>query len=386
MAIPPIPVLHVHTLPVISGSGLNTFLSMKAQQEAGFEVALACAPGGPLLDLVEKHGMRVWRLKHMVWGIDPIQDVLAVLELHSLIRRQAYTIVHTHNSKAGFLGRLAARMAAAPVIVHTVHGFAFHDKEPRWKQTFYRLLERLAAAWCDKLILISQPLVEWAHRERIGNPSQMVKIYSGIDLDAFRKPSDCAALRRSFNLSAEEVVVGEVAKLWEGKGHAVLFRAAAALMPSCPKLRLILIGEGPLRSTLEQLAIAMGIFDHVIFAGFREDIPALTQMLDIAVLPSFFEGMGRAVIEAQAAGKAVVASRVGGIPDLIENGKTGLLAPPGDHKALAEAIGQLYQDAGLRHRLGLAAQQAVDSRFDIQTMNKQILQVYDELLTMKGIR
>ena len=380
----PVKVLHVHTLPVISGSGLNTFLSMKGQHEAGFDVELACAPGGPLLGLVEKNGIAVHRLKYMVWALNPVHDLLAVPELCRLMRRSGYAVVHTHNSKAGFLGRLAARLAGVPVIVHTIHGFAFHDKEPRWKQALYRALERLAAGWCDKLILISQPLVEWAKKERIGKPSQMVKIYSGVDLDAFRKPADSIALRRSFGLSPDEVIVGEVAKLWEGKGHDVLMQAIASVASRCPKIRLMLIGEGALRSALEQSAKRLSIAERVIFTGFREDIPALTQLLDIAVLPSLFEGMGRAIIEAQAAGKAVIGSRVGGIPDLIEDGKTGLLVPAGNSEALARAIEQLYHDGELRTRMGLTSQQAVDARFDIRTMNRQILRVYDELLTMKG--
>lgn len=380
-----IKVLHVHTLPVISGSGLNTFLSMKGQSQAGFEVELACAAEGPLLRLAEDNGMRVLRLRHMVWGINPIKDVLAVFELSTLISKNRYTIVHTHNSKAGFIGRLAARLAGASVIVHTVHGFAFHGREPGWKCLFYRFLERLAAGWCDKLIMISQPLMDWAIKERIGKPGQMVTIYSGIDLTAFRQISDSTSIRKSLGLEADDVVVGEVAKLWEGKGHAVLFQAATEILGRCTKLKLLLIGEGALRPSLEALAAQLGISGQVVFTGFREDVPQLTQLLDIAVLPSFFEGMGRAVIEAQAAGKPVVGSRVGGIPDLIQDGKTGLLVPAGDVKALADAIEQLYHDPELRKRLGDAAKLAAGSRFDATTMNQQIIQVYQELLANQGM-
>lgn len=374
-------ILHVHTLSVISGSGLNTFLSMQGLPKDRFAVALACAPGGELIDWVESQAMPVYRLNHMVWAIHPLKDLLVIGELARLMRRGRYHLVHTHNSKAGFVGRLAARLAGVPAIVHTVHGFAFHTHEPRWKQRFYRKLEQMAAGWCDKLIFISQPLVDWAKKEHIGQDGQGVKIYSGIDLDAFRRQGDGLSLRVSLGLAADHLVIGEVAKLWKGKGHAALLQAVAALADDYPQLRLLLIGEGGLRGSLQALAQQLGIANRVIFTGFRSDIPALTQILDIAVLPSLFEGMGRAVIEAQAAGKPVVASRVGGILDLIEDGHTGLLVEPGDIEALAEALRKLCADAVLRRQLGEAAQRSADGRFAVQTMNRQIIQVYDELLS-----
>lgn len=379
-------VLHIHTLPVISGSGLNTFLSMKAQKEAGFEPALACAPNGPLLELVERNGMTVHRLRHMVWAINPLQDLPAVFELRRLIKSRGYTVVHTHNSKAGFLGRLAGRLAKAPVIVHTIHGFAFHDQEPAWKRALYKSLERQAAGWCDKLIVISQPLIDWAIKEAIAPAGKMVKIYSGIDLDAFRKPADVRALRASLGLSEQDLVVGEVAKLWEGKGHDVLLKAAASLAQRVPSLRVLLVGEGGLRPKLAALADSLGIRGRVIFAGFREDVAAITQTLDIAVLPSLFEGMGRAVIEAQAAGKPVIGSRVGGIPDLIQHQATGLLVDPGDVSGLAASMAQLCENPAMRKELGEAGSRSVGERFDARTMNQQIIKVYDELLAMKGKR
>lgn len=381
---PRLRVLHVHTLPVISGSGINTLLSMCGQREAGFDVELACAPGGPLLELVEQHGMRARPLRHLVWPIHPFHDPLVVWELVRLMRRQRYTIVHTHNSKAGFVGRLAAKLAGVPIIVHTVHGFAFHEHEPWWRRQLYRGLEQLAAHWCDRLIMISQPLVEWALRAHIAPRAQMVKIYSGIDLKAFRQPIDRARLRAALGFQDHEFVVGEVAKLWRGKGHEVLFRAAANLTDRLPSLRLLIVGEGGLRPFLTRLSEDLGIRERVVFTGFRQDIPALTQVVDVAVLPTQFEGMGRAVLEAQAAGKPVIASRVGGVPDLIVDGQTGLLVDPGNVDQLADAIWQLSQHPEQRRQLGEAAQRAVDERFDAATMARQIVQVYKEVLAQKG--
>lgn len=373
-------VLHVHTLPVISGSGLNTLLSMRGQREAGYDVQLACAPGGALVDEVQRTGMVVHPLRHMVQPLRPIQDMLAVIELHRLIRRHRYTIVHTHNSKAGFIGRLAARLAGAPVIVHTVHGFAFHRYERWWRRRLFLWLERLAARWCDHLVMISEPLIDWALRERIAPRAKMTKIYSGIDLDLFRRPVDTAAVRNRLGLTADDLVIGQVAKLWHGKGHEVLFRAAARLKDRLPQLRLLVIGEGELGPRLQRLAQELGLGERVVFTGFRTDIPALTQAMDVAVLPSLFEGMGRAILEAQAAGKPVVASRVGGIPDLIIDGQTGLLVEPGDAEQLSEALWRLSSQPELRRRLKEAALHSLDGRFDAHTMTRQLDTLYQHLL------
>ena len=387
-ASPRVGVLHVHTVPVVSGSGINTLLSMDGLPRDRFEPALACgrglSPGEPLLELVEQRGMAVHRLRHMVWGLNPLQDVLVVWELVRLMRRHRFTVVHTHNSKAGFVGRLAARLAGVPAVVHTVHGFAFHDQEAPWKRWLYRTLERLASGWCDRLIMISQPLVDWAVRDRIAPRERMVKIYSGIDLGAFHAPADRDRVRASLGLPQDAFVIGEVAKLWDGKGHDVLFEASAQLAARIPSLRVLVVGDGELRPSLERLAQRLGIAPRVCFTGFRDDVPSLLRALDVAVLPSRFEGMGRAVVEAQAAGRAVVASRVGGIPDVIEHERTGLLVPPGDAQALARAIERLHREPSLREQLGQAARRAVNERFDARTMVRQIIGVYDALLSHSG--
>ena len=373
-------VLHVHTLPVVSGSGINTFLTMRGQSRDGFNVELACADGGALIAQVEQAGMRVRKLRHMVWPLHPWHDPLAVLELARLIRREKYAIVHTHNSKAGFIGRLAARLARAPVVVHTVHGFSFHANESRGKQMFYRVLERVASGWCDMLIVISQPLIDWALAERIAPASKMVKIYSGIDVERFRAPVDVGQVRASLGLGKDDFVVGEVAKLWPGKGHGILLRAAAMLRGRAPNLKVLLVGDGELRSELERDVQALHLKERVVFAGFREDVPAITRSLDVAVLPSLFEGMGRAVIEAQAAGCAVIGTRVGGIPDLIRDGDNGLLIEPGSAEALATAIDRLYRNPDYRRQLGDAAARGVDERFSEETMVRETIAVYERLL------
>jgi len=380
-------VLHIHTLPIISGSGINTFLTMEGMDKSRFEVQLACAPGGPLIDLVVGNGMKVTTFRNMVQPVDPLRDSLVTMDIWSFLRKNSFHIVHTHNSKAGFTGRLAAKLAGTCAVIHTVHGFAFHAEEPFWRRALFRNLERLAAHWCDKMIFISQPLIDWAIGERISSKDKIVKIYSGIDLDRFRPLSEEQQRRhrRKWNLGPGDAVVGMVSKLWEGKGHRVLITAFKKVTQEVENARLVIVGEGYLLGELTSQTKALGLDGSVLFTGFVEDVPGIMSTFDVAVLPSFFEGMGRVLLEAMAMEKPVVATRVGGIPDLVEDGRNGFLINPGDTDALAGSIVKLLNDRALARAMGRAGLEKICDKYSARQMVQAIEGVYREILGKKGV-
>ncbi len=380
-------ILHIHTMPIISGSGINTFLTMQGMKGNRYESVLACAPGGALINLVQRHGMEVKTFPSLVQPLHPLKDFLAILDLTRHLMRKSYHIVHTHNSKAGFIGRLSAKLARVPVIVHTVHGFAFHEQEPPWRQFLFRNLERLASHWCDKMIFISQPLVDWALKEKIGSPGKMVKIYSGIEPDRFHPVSEeeKMRLRRKWGLRDQDAVIGIVSKLWEGKGHELLIRAFKRIKKEKGEARLMIAGEGYLMEFLKGLSARLELSDAVIFTGFMEDVPQIIATFDVAVLPSYFEGMGRVLLEAMAMEKPVVGTAVGGIPDLIEQGLNGYLVSPGNEKELASAVLKILNDKSLAVKMGQAGRKKMTDRFSADTMVRSIEKVYSELLKRKGI-
>lgn len=382
-----IKILHIHTLPVVSGSGINTFLSMLELDKTLYKVELACGPGGRLIPLVQENGMKVRPFKHLVQPLDPVNDTLALLELILFLRKNPYHIVHTHNSKAGFLGRLAAKLAAVPVIVHTVHGFAFHEQEPLWRQGLFRNLERLASHWCDKMIFISEPLIDWALRERIVGQDKIIKIYSGIDLNQFCPANEDVKnkIRQKWKLNRNDPVIGIVSKLWEGKGHTVLLEAFRALKKRITNARLVIVGEGYLYDDLLRMVKLNGLGDSVLFTGFQMDVSEILATFDVAVLPSFFEGMGRVLLEAMAMEKPVVASRVGGIPDLVKDGVNGVLVTPGNVQELAGAIEKIVTDKGLAQKMGREGRKRIKEQFSSEVMARSIERVYHELTTVKGI-
>jgi glycosyltransferase involved in cell wall biosynthesis len=379
-------ILHIHTLPVISGSGINTFLTMRGMKGNRYEPVLACAPGGALIDLVQRHGMEVKTFPSLVQPIHPLKDLKAILDLTRHLMTKPYQVVHTHNSKAGFIGRLSAKLARVPVIVHTVHGFAFHEQEPRSRRVLFRNLERLASHWCDRMIFISQPLVDWALKEKIGCIGKMARIYSGIEMERFHPVSEQEKkrLRAKWGLGEHDAVIGIVSKLWEGKGHDLLIRTFMEIRKEMPQARLVIVGEGYLMESLKTLVSQLKLSDVVIFTGFLEDIPQIIATFDVAVLPSYFEGMGRVLLEAMAMEKPVVGTRVGGIPDLIEQDLNGSLVSPGSETELASAVLKILNDKGLAAKMGQAGRKRMTDRFSAESMVRSIEEVYCELLKKKG--
>ncbi len=397
-------VLHVHTLPVISGSGLNTFSSMCGQRDAGYAVELACAPsfddarsprlaqegGAPsqdesLIDLARSDGIPVREIPHLRRRIHPWDDLCALLELWRLMRRGRYALVHTHNSKAGILGRLAARWAGVPVVIHTYHSCVFRYPHLRpWQQRVFLWTERLAARWTDYFVAISEGLRREFLDAGIAPPDRIAVVYSGIDVAQFQQPVALNGYRTALGLQSDDLVLGSVARLDVGKGHQELFEAVVRLRPRFPRLHVLCVGDGPLRSRLTEQLRRLRLTDCIHLLGERRDVPQLTQLFDVAVLASDYEGMGRVLLEAQAAGKPVVATKAGGIPDVVKDGETGYLVPVGDTQALAKALERLLADAFLRQKMGRAALEWIGERFSSQRMCEQLQALYRRLLKDGG--
>ena len=373
-------ILHVHTVPVISGSGINTLLSIQGAINRGHDVALVTECEGALTEEVRHAGARVFLEPAMGREVRPIRDLRSVVSLEELLRREAFSIVHTHNSKAGFIGRLAARRAGGSLVIHTVHGFSFHQAESWARRRLFRRLERLAGSWCDGMIFVSQALLDWAKLEGVGQVTPRTVIYSGIDIEAFES-ADPSVYRARWNVGPEQIVVGVVSKLWVGKGHGILldaWRRVLDMIPDELDPLLVVVGEGPMEAKLKSRAHDLGLDGSVLFTGFLRDVPEVTAALDVAVLPSLFEGMGRVILEALAAGKPVVASRVGGIPELITHDWNGMLADPGDTEALAAMLRLVVEDSDTRKRLAGNTRPSIGPEHSSLVMVERIHAFYDK--------
>jgi len=396
-------VVHVITRFDKGGSAENTFLTVTGLDPARYETYLlagsdgqdtAAAVSTPSAESaaaeenmarVRAAGVKTFIVPELVRPVAPLRDLRAFLRIRGLIRRLAPQIVHTHTSKAGIIGRLAAFSAGVPVVVHTPHGHVFWGYFGAVASRFFITLEKSASRLTDRLIMLTGQEKADHLRYRIAPPDKFVVIHSGVCLEPFlqitaadsRPDSDPAFPPDSF-------VIGTIGRLTAIKGQRYLLEAAAGLLREIPELICIIVGEGELRRELAARAASLGMGERAFFPGWRRDVPSYMAALDLFVMPSLNEGMGRVVVEAMAAGRAVIASDVGGLRDLVVHGENGLLVPPGNAAALAAAIRTLYRDPKRRRIMGQNGRMKAPA-FSAAAMIKKIDELYMNLLREKHV-
>ena len=315
------------------------------------------------------------------------RDAVALGKLVALIRRIRPHVVHTHTAKAGFLGRVAARAARVPVVVHTYHGHVLSGYFGRAKTNALRMMERGLAALSDRLIAVSDCVRDDLVALGVARSEKFSVVPLGLDL----APMFCAraryrgALRAELGVAPESPMVGIVGRLFPIKNHALFLNAAARLAAVRPDVRYVVVGDGVLRSELEDLARRRELAGRVFFTGWRHDLAAIYADLDVLVVSSRNEGTPVSAIEAMAAGCAVVATRVGGLPDLIDDGRTGILVAADDPGAMATAVGSVLTDTDASTSMRAEARVDVERRFMASRLVQDMQSLYLELLAAKGL-
>lgn len=312
----------------------------------------------------------------MVRPIGPWPDMAALLRLVRHVRAVKPCIVHTHSAKAGFLGRLAARYCRVPRIVHTPHQFPFQMDVAAWRRNVYLKLETMAAAWTSRFICVCEHERRTALERGLASPEQVVVIPNGVELPAPAPAARLAALRRELALPHDGLVFGFVGRLVEQKDPLTLLRAMKRVLINYPHATLVMVGGGPLRDMLERHAELAGIGQACRFVGPREDARAFYALFDIVVIPSRWEALPYVLLDAMAHGCAVIASNVGGIPEAIEDGTTGLLTPVANPVALADAMERLAADPDVRHQLGSAARETIAQKFRLSENVQAVADLY----------
>ncbi len=386
-------VLHIITRMIVGGAQENTLLSVEGlDRRPEYEVTLASGldngQEGDLLCRARKT-TRLVVIPELARSIRPLDDVRALWKLYRLIREGRYHIVHTHSSKAGVLGRIAAWLAGTPLIVHTLHSLVFHEYQPWVVNRCYWALKKLCAPLTDHFISVSEIIRQKVIAAGIAPPEKISTIYSGMELDWFLRPAcDPAQVRREFGIPLDALVVGKVARLFPLKGHDQLLDAAPAIVKRYPNVRFFLVGDGVLAKHLRDRAAQQGLLDNFVFAGLipRERIPDVLSVMDLVVHTSLREGLARVLPQALAMAKPCVSFEIDGAPEVVIPGETGYLVRPGDSTGLADAICRLLSDAGLRARMGAAGKSRVDPAFRAETMVEQIADVYSKLIERCGAR
>jgi len=380
--------LHLITRLSLGGPSLNTIDSVVTLDRAGWRTILAAGSVGAEISVVDQarsRGCRTVLLPALTREVSPARDLLALWQVFRLIRRERVVLVHTHTSKAGFVGRLAAWLAGVPVILHTPHGHIFYGYYGPALTAVFVALERLAARLTDRIVVLTERGIEEHLARGIGRREQFRVIPSGVDLDAVRRgaPSYEAA-RGRLGVDPESRLIVGLGRLEPVKGFQLLIEALPLICSAVPATRLLLVGDGSLRDELGARARALGVGERVQMAGARLDAAAFLAAADLVVVPSLNEGMGRVLVEAMALGRPVVATRVGGIPAVMVEGETGSLVPPGDPPALARAASELLKDPGLRQRMGEAGRRRAE-QFSLAVMESRLLDLYRGLCAEKGV-
>ena len=296
-------------------------------------------------EVIRRSGIRPLELRGFSRAIVPIRDFRVLIALYRLLRRVRPEIVHTHKSKAGVVGRIAAWLAGVPVTLHTFHGLVFKGYFSAWKTRLIVLVERLLARRTDVLVAVSALQRDELLADRIAAPSRIRTVPLGVDLDPFlnQRRGD-AGFREELGFGASTRLVGIVARLVPIKGVDVFLSAAEQVAAALPDVRFVVIGDGELRGALESLARERKLGGRVRFTGFRNDMARIYGSLDLSVLSSRHEGLPVALLESVASGCYVVATRVGGVPDLLRSERIGLMVAPDNARALAAGIQRVLRE------------------------------------------
>ncbi len=360
--------------PSLGGGQTAVLLLAENLDHQLFEVFVCSAGDGPLVEEARSRGFA-----HIPVPLSKTFRLSTVKHIAAALEKNRIQILHTHGGIAGLFGRWAARLGRTPVIVHTLHGIHYlHYRNPLLK-SLYVLQERIFSRFTDGLILVSQADLSQAKKHKLAAEDKMFVIPNGTDLRLERDAEDIQKKRRAWGWEAEQSVIGTVARLHRQKGVFYLVKAAEKVLNAFPGAKIVVVGEGPLGQKLRKMAVKMALEGGLLFLGERKDAAELISLFDIFVLPSLWEGLPFVLVEAAALQKPIVATAVDGVTEIIEDGKTGVLVPPKDPQALADAIIRLLRDKDSASRLAARAQALIPPRFPLRRMVEQTQNLYLQL-------
>ena len=342
---------------------------------------------GDMNYLASENGIEPLSVPELRRELNLLNDIISFYKIYKFIKREKPNIVHTHTAKAGTIGRLAAKLAGTSLIVHTFHGHIFHGYFSPLKTKFFLLIERMLANITDKIIVISEKQKSEIKRYlHLDSENKLALIPLGFNLVEFLEDDKADTVRTELNIPREALVIGIVGRLTAVKNHK-MFLAVAKEIKKIPEkiVKFVIVGDGELKDELVLLSKELGIQRDVIFTGWKKELASLYRAIDIIGLTSLNEGTPVSLIEALASARPVVATDVGGVRDVVEDGKSGFIVPANDIGAFSEAVISLLNDKDKRERFGLYGRGAVKDKHSRNKLIKAIENLYDKELGRKGI-
>lgn len=379
-------VLHIITRLINGGADENTLSTISGMDEERFHVELAVGAES------EEHLLRILPKKNFILinelkrNIHPVNDILSLFRLFRIIRKNGYDIVHTHTAKAGVIGRLAALFAGTPIIIHTLHGITFHQNLNRLSRYSYIILEKIVGRFTSRFITVGEDLRKKYIYHGIGTPEKYTTIYSGFELNSFVADGniDDEEIKRERNrlgISNDDTILGTVSRLEPRKGHVYLFDALKQILNANKKIKLLVAGNGDYENELRKYVRQNQLSDHVIFLGFRRDVPRIMRIMDIFTLTSLWEGLPRVLVQAALMQLPVVTFDVEGAWEVVKENENGFIVPVADVDQLAERLKFLIDNPDLAKVMGKRGRDFVSSKWDTSEMVNKITQLYESTIS-----
>ncbi|MCX5702388.1 MAG: glycosyltransferase family 4 protein [Candidatus Omnitrophica bacterium] len=366
------------------GGAQKQLLSLIAHlNKERFHIFLFVAQEGLLLsEALSIKGITIIKSRCLERAINPIKDLLVFIEVYWVIKKNNIEIVHTHSSKAGILGRLAARLAKVGIIIHTVHGWSFNDYQPALVRGFFIWLERFSARFTHKIIVVSHYDKQKGLNNRIGKEDRYELIRYGIDYKEFSERKQ--NIRQELGINTRDLVVAMVACFKPQKSPMDFIKLSFLVKKSLPNVKFVLVGDGILREEIEKLICKLNLEGQVFLTGWRRDIPRILSAIDAFVLTSLWEGLPITVLEAMASSKPVVATHTGGIQEIVVEGKTGFLVSPRNMELMSEQLIILLKNEELRRQMGQRAIESLDFNFSLENMVNSTKTLYETVVSQNS--
>ena len=375
-----IKLLHVITHLPIGGAQDNTLYTVELLNKDKYDISLSCNLNGELVSRAKKvKHLKLYDVPNLRREVSIINDIRAFLYLYKLIKKENFTIIHTHSSKAGFLGRVAAMLNKTPIVIHTIHGFAFHDYMNSFKKNIFIYLEKLSAKWTHGLVTVSNLNKKKVVDLGIAPIEKLKNIYSGIALTLFINEKN-DQFRKELNLDSNHLLLGSVGRLSNQKDPITMIEAFCIVIKRFPNAHLTLVGDGELRDEILIKIDQLQLNGRVHLTGNKNDPWKIYHSLDLFIMSSIYEGLGRSITEALSCGVPVVCTSVEGVPEIVRDNKTGILVPPKDPGALATGIIKSLNDMDNARKMAEEGRKFVNENFDVKKMVDDIDTLYDTLL------
>lgn len=383
-------ILHLITVFSIGGATENTLLTVEGLVKKGYSVDILTGPNisseGDMYEEAKNLKINVFTLGCLKRNINLISDIRSFFKIRKFIKEKGYNLVHTHSSKAGFIGRMAAKFAGVPIIIHTIHGLSFHPYQNNFINKFYISLEKIGAYFSDKIIAVTQKIIDISIINGIGCREKFKVVRSGFNLFYYDKSKfNPIEIRNRLGISPEQIVIGKIARFSELKGHYYLINVISEIVLKIPKIKIILVGSGELEKEIYDLIRQKELQEFVIFTGIinQNKIPEIISTFDILVHTSLLEGLARVIPQAFLLEKPVVSFDIDGVSEIVIDNVTGFTVPPKNLQILADRIIKLAKDKELRDKFGKNGLELVKKNWSQNKMVDEIEKIYIELLNKK---